>query len=199
MDVAIYLIVPSDTTTQTHSLIQAGRDAAGEEYQHIKFFALDIEGDKLLHPTDPKARLSDAIHNAGVVDRLEDRPVVIYTSVSKWKTVMDNAPGFNYYPLWDARYDELPDLDANWVPYGGWEGRAIKQYSQNRIVAGGISADLNVVHLGRLFGTSEPPSGYVDAEDWEARYEGACVLLAVADENITKLEAKITAARKALE
>ena len=161
MDVAIYLIVPSDTTTLTHSLIQAGKDAAGDEYQHIKFYALDIEGDKLLHPTDPVARLLNTALN------VSDKPVVIYSSKYMWEVVMGGAynVGFEKYPLWDARYDELPDIDATWFPYGGWTQRAIKQYKGTTTVAGGISADLNIVHLGRLFGIAEPE------EDWKELYQ----------------------------
>jgi hypothetical protein len=162
MMTAIYLVVPSDTTTLTHSLIQAGRDAAGSELQYIKFFALDIEGDKPLHPTDAVARLRDAIVNASPM------PIVIYSSRSKWQIVMGDVDDFNQCILWDARYDESPEIDKNWVPYGGWKERAIKQYGGTRIVAGNISADVNVVHLGRLFGTPEPEP---PEEDWKAKYE----------------------------
>lgn len=161
MMTAIYLVVPSDTTTLTHSLIQAGKDAAGDEYQYVKFYALDIESETLLHPTAPLTRLADAISN------IKDKPVVIYSSKYKWEKSTGNTIGAWALPLWDARYDELPEIDKNWVPYGGWTQRAIKQYKQNCIVAGGISADLNVVHMGRLFGETPPPP----EEDWKDLYQ----------------------------
>jgi len=160
MMTAIYIWIPPDDTTRTEFLIQAAKDAAGSEYQHIKFVAMDIEGEKLLHPTDPKARLADAISH------IQDKRVVIYTSRSMWGKVMDGAIELilpieckvqvNQYPLWDARYDKIADLDMNWVPYGGWKERAIKQYQGTTTVAGGISADLNVVHLGWLFPSPKP-------------------------------------------
>lgn len=143
---AIYIFIPSDTTTLTHFLIQAGKDAAGAEYEYVKFVALDIEGDELLHPTDPCGRLANAVSN------VKDKPVVIYSSLNMWGICMRNDACFQHLPLWDARYDNIPELDTNWVPYGGWEKRAGKQYKGTTTVPGGFSADLNVVDLGRLFG-----------------------------------------------
>ena len=149
---AIYLIVPADTTTRTEFLIQAAKDAAESEYQYIKFVAMDIEDSQLrpLHPTDPKGRLADAISH------VKDKPVCIYTSHHMWNNVMGGMTGFENYPLWDAHYDEVPELDTNWVPYGGWTQCAMKQYKGTTVVPGGISADLNIAHLGRLLGDSPP-------------------------------------------
>lgn len=151
MITAIYLVVPPDTTTRTEFLIEAAKEAAGSEYQHIKFVAMDIEDarGRPLHPTKPKERLGDAISH------VKDKPVVIYSSLSMWSKVMRGALGFEQYALWDARYDELAELDTNWVPYGGWKQRAMKQYKGTTLVAGNISADLNIGDLGRL-GLSEP-------------------------------------------
>lgn len=151
MMTAIYIWLPPDTTTKTELLIQAAKDAAGSEYQHVKFVAMDIEDAqlRLLHPLDPKARLFDAISH------IKDKPVIIYTSRYMWSKVIGDVTGFEQYcALWDARYDKLADLDANWEPYGGWKERAIKQYQGTTTVAGGISADLNVVHLERLTRTN---------------------------------------------
>lgn len=143
MDTAIYIVIPSDDTIHTHILIQVAKDAAKEEYEHIKFIAMDIEGDELLHPTDPCGRLANAISHA------QDKPIVIYTSKYMWEICMGNTHTFSEYPLWDALYDENADLDAGWIPYGGWEMRAIKQYQGTTDIAG-ISADLNVLDWERL-------------------------------------------------
>lgn len=152
MMTAIYLIVPPDTTTRTEFLIQAAKEAAGSEYQHIRFVALDIEDSalRLLHPTNPKGRLDDAISH------IMDKPVVIYTSRHMWSKVMRGMAGFERYPLWDAHYDEVAELDTNWVPYGGWTQCAMKQYKGTTLVPGGISADLNIADLVRLLGDSPP-------------------------------------------
>jgi len=144
MITAIYFHLPCDSTTRTESLIQAVKEAAGVEYQYIRFVAVDIEGKKLLHPTLWEERLKDAISH------IKDKPVIIYTNKNAWGVVMGGVDGFEDYPLWDATYDKSPDLDTNWAPYGGWTHRAMKQYQGTTIVPGGISADLNVAHLGRL-------------------------------------------------
>ena len=131
---AIYFVLPANTTIQTHLFIPVLKQAAGPEYEYIKFVAVDIEGDKPLHPLDPKARLHDAISH------IEDKPVVIYTSRNMWSKVIGDVTGFEQYALWDACYDKTPELDTNWVPYGGWKQRAMKQYKGTTDV-GGISAD----------------------------------------------------------
>ena len=149
---AIYFHLPSDTTTQTHLFMPVIKKAAGDEYEYARFVTVDIEGDKPLHPTDPVARLKDAISH------ITDKPVVIYSSRHMWNVVMGGASGFQQYPLWDARYDGKPELDTNWIPYGGWVQRAIKQYKGTTTVPNGISADLNVVSLKRLsLNAEEPP------------------------------------------
>ena len=158
MMTAIYFHLPSDTTTKTELLIQAVKEAAGVEYQYIKFVAIDIEGIKLLHPVLWEERLEDAISH------IKDKPIVIYTSQTMWVVVMGNVSEFEDFPLWDAKYDKLADLDANWVPYGGWTCRAGKQYQGTTIVPGGISADLNIVHLGRLFPKTEEDEGEKDLQ-----------------------------------
>lgn len=176
MMTAIYFHLPSDVTTETHLFIPVVKEAAGSEYAHTKFVAVDIEGEKLLHPTEPKARLADAISH------IKDKPVIIYTSRYMWQKVMAMAVGFEKYPLWDARYDEKPELDTNWLAYGGWKERAIKQYRGTTTVAGGISADLNVADLGRLF--PEPKIDYV--EEALKEIEAAQSLTRAADQRLDK-------------
>jgi len=160
MMTAIYFYLPADTTTQTHLLIPVVKEAAGTEYEYVKFVAVDIEGDQPLHPIDPAARLKDAISH------IKDKPVAIYTSRHKWNgIVMGGVSGFEQYPLWDARYDRLAELDTNWVPYGGWKQRAIKQYQGTTMIPGNISVDLNVVSLERLFPPTEPDTNQAILND----------------------------------
>ena len=186
MMTAIYFHLPSDTTIKTELLIQAVKEAAGNEYEYVKFVAIDIEGDKLLHPTDPVARLFNAI------SYIQDKPIVIYTSKSAWGKVMGDTTAVDMLPLWDARYDKLPNLEANWVPYGGWACCAMKQYRGTTMVPGNISADLNMVHLGRLFPKIEPELPGIDWEDLRKTLQDETVILRARADIIDATIAKIT-------
>jgi len=159
MMTAVYFHLPSDMTTQTHLFIPVVKQAAGTEYEHIRFVVVDIEGSAPLHPTDPVARLKDAISN------IQDKSVVIYTSRHMWNDVVMGGAynvGFEKYPLWDALYDKKAELDTGWVPYGGWKQRAIKQYTGTTTIAGNISADLNIASMKRLLGNTIPDDDDVE-------------------------------------
>lgn len=192
MMTAIYFHLPPDTTTQTHLLVQAVKEAAGEEYQHVKFVAVDIEDEQLrpLHPTDSRGRLANAISH------IKDKPVVVYTSGRMWGKVMGNMGGFEQYPLWDAQYDKKAELDVGWVAYGGWRERAMKQFQGTTQVAG-ISVDLNIGHLGRL-GLS-PPAPEPAPEVLKQRIQELEALAAIKDEEIRKKTAAMIAARNTLD
>jgi hypothetical protein len=140
-----YIWIPPDTTTDTSQLIRVARAAAGAEELHLSFIAPDIEDPqrRRLHPTDPQGRLRNAIAQLG------SAKVVIYTSRSMWPPIMADSHKFAQYPLWDADYDRGEDLDATFVPYGGWTQRAMLQYQGTTTVTD-ISADLNVADLERL-------------------------------------------------
>ncbi|MFQ6672950.1 MAG: hypothetical protein ACE5KY_06590, partial [Candidatus Tectimicrobiota bacterium] len=101
---------------------------------------LDIEDPQRrpLHPTDPDARLT------GAIDNVRDKPVIIYTSISMWASLMDESLTFPDYPLWDARWGPQSYLNA------------IRQY-QGTTQLHGITADLNVADLDRLGIPTEPP------------------------------------------
>jgi hypothetical protein len=148
---AIYVWIPPDTTTDTSVLMQVAKDAAGDEYQHVYFIALDVEDPqhRPLHPSHPEQRLENAIGH------VEEKRAVIYTSRSMWPALMKGWEAFAWLPLWDASYDLGDELDVNFTPYGGWTRRAALQYqgTTNRY---GISCDLDVVDLERLGFEEEP-------------------------------------------
>lgn len=155
---AIYIVIPPDTTTETHELIRVAKEAAGDEYQHVRAVAMDIEDEdrRPLHPDSPDARLMDAISN------VQDKPVWIYTSLDNWIHIMRHSEAFSDYPLWDARWGSTDGLDDGWVAYGGWGCCAMRQY-QNTTLVHGISADLNVADLARL-GLEDDPCAELRSE-----------------------------------
>lgn len=155
---AIYIVIPPDTDPHTHLLILRAKEAAGDEYQHVRAVAMDIEDEdrRPLHPTDPDARLMDAI------DNVPDKPVWIYTSLGMWPPMMGDSCTFPDYPLWDARWSPPEGLDGGFVPYGGWSECAMRQYQGTTLIHG-ISADLNVADLARL-GLEVDPCAALRAE-----------------------------------
>lgn len=47
--------------------------------------------------------------------------------------------------LWDSRYDGIPDPDAGFVSYGGWNSSAIKQFQGTSSLGSVHGIDLNVM------------------------------------------------------
>ncbi|OGO08495.1 MAG: hypothetical protein A2Y61_03930 [Chloroflexi bacterium RBG_13_60_13] len=148
---AIYVWIPPDTTTDTSVLMQVAKDAAGDEYQHVSFVALDIEDPqhRPLHPTLPEQRLENAIGH------VRDKTAVIYTSRSMWPDLMKGWESFAWLPLWDASYAQGDQLDVNFRPYGSWTQRAALQYEGSG-TRYGIWSCADVVDLVRL-GIEEEP------------------------------------------
>lgn len=155
---AIYIVIPPDTDPHTHHLIRLAEEAAGPEYQHVRAVAMDIEDEdrRPLHPTNPDARLMDAI------DNVRDKPVWIYTSFDNWIHIMRYSEAFCDYPLWDGRWGFTDGLDDYWRPYGAWDRCAMRQYCGTTMIHG-ISVDLNVADLARL-GLEDDPCAELRSE-----------------------------------
>lgn len=68
----------------------------------------------------------------------------IYTGLWFWQGYMGNTPMFSAYPLWDSNYDNVPDANVGFVPYGGWTHATIKQYHGTTTLEGVPNVDLNV-------------------------------------------------------
>lgn len=48
------------------------------------------------------------------------------------------------HPLWDSNYDQIPDVDVGFRPYGGWTQAALKQFRGTSSVGSVNQIDLNV-------------------------------------------------------
>lgn len=165
LDLAVYVWLPPDDTEQTEDLIAS---ALGPVMNFdLRFVSMDIEGDRL-HPTDPEARLDNAIHYTGLL--LPGLPINIYTSAAMWPRVMGNSTKYAHYPLWHAAYigegkewpTELPPVN-----YGGWTEAAAWQFAGTTPI-NGVGVDLNIVNYDRLgIGSTvpEPEPGPFPEED----------------------------------
>lgn len=150
--------------------------AVGAEPEHLAFLALDVEktsfGFGSSTSTDRIARIQSAIQQ---VTARALKPL-IYTDRSQWPTVTnitgDTASMFSSNLLWDSFNDFVPSLSLDgpyapgcpsgqvgamhpWVPYGGWQDRAGKQYNigckRTGTLVGDVTVDLDVFDIS-LFG-----------------------------------------------
>lgn len=123
--------------------------AVGPQYSSIiKFLAIDIESG-FYDPNQQSQNVDSIISAASYIKQTYGVNPVIYSNPSDWVAATGNsqsaqsigscAPGGLCIPLWNARYDSLPDLFddevngtiAPWVLIGGWLERAGKQYVEN--------------------------------------------------------------------
>jgi len=65
LPVAGYIWVPPDVVIETDQLVATALSAAGDMAEHLEFVSPDIEDpyDRLLHPTNPVARLNNCLDN----------------------------------------------------------------------------------------------------------------------------------------
>lgn len=100
----------------------------------VKTLWLDCEGDADLLPEE----MVEAVR--GLVNACK-LPCGIYTRREWWKRYTVNTEEFCHLPLWDC------DLGAaqlgDFVPYGGWDDRAMRQVQFDAEI-GGTKVDLNV-------------------------------------------------------
>ena len=71
-------------------------------------------------------------------------PTGIYTGCWWWVPFTGNDAGFTDQPLWDADYTNVPELHPARL-YGGWQARAIHQYTGNGSLGGMSPLDLDAV------------------------------------------------------
>jgi hypothetical protein len=69
----------------------------------------------------------------------------IYASQNTWTTLTGDSQDFSDLPLWNAFYDNDPDLDFARFPYGGWTAPLLEQYGNTQVFCG-QSVDLNVIN-----------------------------------------------------
>lgn len=162
-DIGMYVWLPPQLDVNT--VIREAVQACGEEFPHLLFGSLDIEG-RTVHGD---ARLMDAYTKLRAA--LIPRPVTLYTSVSQWR-YQGNTTIFSDAPLHEAWYFNLtpaePPLaafDATLgLPFGDWTQRAAWQYFGGE--AGGVGADWNIFDYDRMGITVSLPQedGMTDQE-----------------------------------
>lgn len=166
MDTGGYGVIPEDNEIETGALVQLILDAAGDELQHLRTIALDIEpNSSRLHPADPMGRLVNAYLNltAQVPQRLGRHLEAygIYSNPHYWGIAFGSRdvafPYAHEAYCWEARYvfpsgqgpSQAPNIDWNWQPWGGWQQRAALQYA-GTVPTFGVGADWNTVDLDRM-------------------------------------------------
>lgn len=155
--------------------------------ERVRRVWLDIED------AEGAARLTQGQREA-IVDELLDAcdrygilPAGIYTGRWFWRPYMADTPRYASRPLWDSRFDGIPDVSANWVPYGGWTERAIKQYAGDASLGGVSGIDLNVVSEGEVVRFErETPESW----PWPTWFESAVNYKGIADALGQQLEAE---------
>jgi hypothetical protein len=131
---AVYCLLNFDNEKQSGSFqVLKALDAAGSEAQFLSFIAIDVELPagfrKTVNVIDRISEAVKQVRDLGIVP-------VIYTSRMYWRIMTGDSKLFGDIPLWDAKPDDVADLDRDsnkpWDPYGGWKSRAGKQYSQEQ-------------------------------------------------------------------
>ena len=132
MTVAAYTVLNAEDGSQ--SVHEAFR-ACGDQAEHLAFMALDVEVMGLTHKIFNDAR--NSLVSADVKG-------CVYTRYSFWHDQLGNPRWGSDLPLWDADYNDGPNLVLD-RPYGGWTVDKVigKQYqgSTSRL---GFNADLSV-------------------------------------------------------
>lgn len=113
--------------------------------QHIGRLWLDAEDTSA---ASPAARISAIRQAFAVLDgwsSAHGKPTPgLYTGRWWWMAYVNNTPEFANRALWTSQYDTIDDASV-FMPYGGWERCAVKQYSGTSQLAGINGVDLNVL------------------------------------------------------
>jgi hypothetical protein len=114
--------------------VEKAQAVVGNEWEHLSFIGIDVELE-----TTPDIVL-DACHAAVAMGV---RPVV-YTAKWAWDQFMAGNLSFSDFWLWNAFYDNDPDIDFARFPFGGWalDKVAGEQYT-NTTTINGMGFDFN--------------------------------------------------------
>ena len=118
----------------------------GNEWENLAFIGIDVE-----LPTTPTI-----VHDACVAAMEMGVRPVIYTARWAWFKYMADTSLFNGRPLWNAFYDNDPDIDFAHYPYGGWElGKLAGEQYTGTMQVDGYGFDFN--HFRDEFVTAGSP------------------------------------------
>lgn len=108
----------------------------------VEILWLDVEDDTSgLSPAGIVVVLQQCVRACDIANIL----CGIYASRNTWTTLTGDYQGMNDLPLWNAYYDNDPDIDFASNPYGGWTAPLIEQFGNTQDVCG-QSVDVNVIN-----------------------------------------------------
>jgi GH25 family lysozyme M1 (1,4-beta-N-acetylmuramidase) len=115
--------------------VTEGQNHCGRMWDKVGWVGVDCEIDGITSRI-----ITDAVNT---VLSYGKRPV-IYTARWWWKGHFGNSQDFKHLPLWNAFYDQDPDIDFATASYGGWTLDKVmgEQYTGSTELAG-ITVDKN--------------------------------------------------------
>lgn len=132
LPVAGYIVVGS--TRPGPEYINLGRQGVPDDiWSALKFVAVDVEV--------PGIQVTEIVR---ALDRLAvlGKQGIIYTNANTWRNYIvpknDTHLAQSNIKLWNASWDDDPDIDFSRLPFGGWsiEQVAIEQWSEGTYVCG---------------------------------------------------------------
>lgn len=110
--------------------------AAGDEWKHLERVWVDVE---------VEGTLVEQIRGALALVREAGKETGIYSAHWFWVGHLGNPTDFADETLWNAFYDQDPDLDFDNLPFGGWTpDKVLMEQFQGTTNIEGIEVDLNV-------------------------------------------------------
>ena len=115
--------------------IQKSKEIVGSEWGSLSCVSVDVEIDNI-----------EEHHIQQALDRVEyyDSRPLVYSAYWFWSQYLSHVTSFARYPLWNAYYDDHPDIDFAKLPYGGWDISMVvgEQYT-NTTPYMGMQVDFN--------------------------------------------------------
>ena len=119
--------------TGRQAVAEARRDIPIGVWKHLKFVAVDVEVDGIA--------ATEVLKALQEIERL-GRTAVVYTSWNSWNTMIrprnSTLIATKGYRLWNASWDNDPDIDFSRLPFGGWTRESVigEQWSGGTIKCG---------------------------------------------------------------
>ena len=131
MKIATYTVL--NGSQPGNAAVSQGKSFCGNVWSDLRFVAIDCELDGI---TETHIRQAEAAIIA------EGQTPIIYTAYWWWHDHFGNPNSFSHLPLWNAYYDQQPDIDFQKLPYGGWQDVVIEQYAGS-VQLEGVTVDRN--------------------------------------------------------